>query len=921
MNALDKKSIDSFLRVAGGLSKSSDDNDATSVESNPVDSANDNSIIKQAVKEGENLRLILRANGHEFPANDNNTADENNPEYVVCLAHHAPSDQFILFSFSATTMPCRLIRCDRDGKVIKSGSALCWSEIDAAALVAAVNKCHEGNAAFFDRAACTASDAKGRGECLRLVHMNHGAKGSDEEMSDSEEEDEDSEEEDEKEYEAIRSVILTELLSNGPKGANFHHPDPSFLLPLSRSISKELKRWRYMCNHAPSRSEWPKLPSPSEWDAASVDNDDDELSGVEKVEFDNIVSKRNSQFRKSVKYCQDAMEKMTSLLCKIAERGDDSASTYELGKEGIVSLTTLEFMNQQHAESWPDYHDVFEEIDQTCYEASNEIKNYLMTWDSDSGGISEESDEEESAEEEDTYIKVATKLVNAWIKEDKALLKALSNAVTTIDQSLRSEQQSLQSAIDSIKAELDSISSLKKEAARTTRFNTLRFVKLWNNSCPVDAEEEPGVRLAPLMPQWTELSLEQHLSFGWWASEHEDSSVMNFVIDIAGLTAYLNRCITDVTDFSTSRSQKKFDSVWAKKLQPAINSTLESIKTFLELGDLRNASIVSACCLGVFCDGAIIGAVGHWYEHNDDYREHETSDNVTSKFQKLWRKYDPYVAAIALAYFDIESPKREAGSHWFFDALQSGLVYAPCDSSDIHWSDEDFRATEYEVWWDRLSHPACEIFFHHGWQHQIFLRLRNCNKKEELSLLGLTNYEAPIVIKARFNVVKKLGRTRDAISFARITRGDHECIHYLFDNGLVDEAMVQASASKNVEGLSQLSKDLVATNPCASVLCIQAHILGVIEGLDTQNSYREFPEEGIDHLISILQDGWLKPSDVGELPDQCVSSGAPSLRLLTTISLARPSSMLQNQQPRYKRFSNRNILSNVEYLHFLRPSL
>lgn len=64
-------------------------------------------------------------------------------------------------------------------------------------------------------------------------------------------------------------------------------------------------------------------------------------------------------------------------------------------------------------------------------------------------------------------------------------------------------------------------------------------------------------------------------------------------------------------------------------MQPAINSTLKSIKTFLELGDLRNASIVSACCLGVFCDGAIIGAVGHWYEHNDDYREHETSDNVT----------------------------------------------------------------------------------------------------------------------------------------------------------------------------------------------------------------------------------------------------------------------------------------------------
>ena len=166
MNALDKKSIDSFLRVAGGLSKSSSGtNAATKAGSNPDDSAKGASRIERAVKEGENLRLILRANGHEFPAN-NNTADENNPEYVVCLAHHAPSDQFILFAFNSTTMPCRLIRYDRDGQVIQNDAIknkLSWSEIDAATLVAAVNKCHEGNAAYFDRVTCAASDAKGRG--------------------------------------------------------------------------------------------------------------------------------------------------------------------------------------------------------------------------------------------------------------------------------------------------------------------------------------------------------------------------------------------------------------------------------------------------------------------------------------------------------------------------------------------------------------------------------------------------------------------------------------------------------------------------------------------------------------------------------------------------------------------------------------
>eukprot|EP00984_Skeletonema_dohrnii_P030907 scaffold22786_cov69-Skeletonema_dohrnii-CCMP3373.AAC.1 len=196
MNALDKKSIDSFLRVAGGLSNSSDDNDATLTESNPGDSSNDNSIVKQAIKEGENLRLILRASGQNFPAKDN-TANENNPECVVCLAHHSPSDQFILFSFSASTMPCRLIRYDRDGKVIPSDvikNKLCWSEIDAAALVAAVNKCHEGNAAYFGTASdLQRSDPDGlrredgedawlASEYLRLVPRVGCDEGEDEEV-------------------------------------------------------------------------------------------------------------------------------------------------------------------------------------------------------------------------------------------------------------------------------------------------------------------------------------------------------------------------------------------------------------------------------------------------------------------------------------------------------------------------------------------------------------------------------------------------------------------------------------------------------------------------------------------------------------------------------------------------------------------
>ena len=158
-----------------------------------------------------------------------------------------------------------------------------------------------------------------------------------------------------------------------------------------------------------------------------------------------------------------------------------------------------------------------------------------------------------------------------------------------------------------------------------------------------------------------------------------------------------------------------------------------------------------------------------------------------------------------------------------------------------------------------------------------------------MSLSGLSEYEAPFVIKERFNMMKELGRTREAIAFARILRGDHECIQYLFNSGLVDEAMVQASASKNVEGLYQLSKGLISTNPCASVLCMQAYmisIIGQLEGLDTWNKHDELHAKGIDKVVDILQEKWQRAYEVEELTDHKGSS-PPSLRLLATSSLAR----------------------------------
>jgi hypothetical protein len=81
------------------------------------------------------------------------------------------------------------------------------------------------------------------GECLRLVPNHCGAvKDADEEMpgSDDDNNDDDDSDVEKEEYEAIRKVILAELLGTGEGGSTLQlqHPDPNFLLPLSRSISR-----------------------------------------------------------------------------------------------------------------------------------------------------------------------------------------------------------------------------------------------------------------------------------------------------------------------------------------------------------------------------------------------------------------------------------------------------------------------------------------------------------------------------------------------------------------------------------------------------------------------------------------------------------------------------------------------------------
>eukprot|EP00985_Skeletonema_marinoi_P000880 scaffold360_cov77-Skeletonema_marinoi.AAC.5 len=209
----------------------------------------------------------------------------------------------------------------------------------------------------------------------------------------------------------------------------------------------------------------------------------------------------------------------------------------------------------------------------------------------------------------------------------------------------------------------------------------------------------------------------------------------------------------------------------------------------------------------------------------------------------------------------------------------------------INEEEDDVVKLRLKACWPRYSHPAASIFFHHGWQHPIFLSLADCTKEVNKDLLlSLRKLEAPIVIKERFNWSKEQGDNRMAIALARATMGDDECMHFLLTNGLANEAMVQASNYKNFKGLVRLSKDLVSTNPCASVLCIQAHILGTLEtlGSDRVRAPKATTPTPFDNLADILKKAWFTPAAVEGQVDLCgVPGKVPSLRLLTTISLAR----------------------------------
>ena len=196
-----------------------------------------------------------------------------------------------------------------------------------------------------------------------------------------------------------------------------------------------------------------------------------------------------------------------------------------------------------------------------------------------------------------------------------------------------------------------------------------------------ERDEERWLRDATL-PQWTKRNLESHLSFGWEMFGCKNSSVLSFVIDHIGLMTrlrdHMNNALKNVHGVTSPiERQQKFNSLWEEEVDPIVASTLNSIEDFLEASDLRNASIAILCCLAVFCDGEVLGPVfSIWYAPDCYDDSQRLAYFVIPKFQEVWRKYDAAAAATAL-----KLSQNQSGSHWFFNALKSGSVYAPNNAS------------------------------------------------------------------------------------------------------------------------------------------------------------------------------------------------------------------------------------------------
>ena len=124
MDELDKHSIGSLINMVASSKKSKRKSTpvattltATDTEHSKKANSSLNKIDK-AKKEAEYISLVLRLRGDSFPTQEVTDQSQPKPPFVVGLAHHGPSNVFLLFAFPSQTLRCRLARFDCNEKTI-----------------------------------------------------------------------------------------------------------------------------------------------------------------------------------------------------------------------------------------------------------------------------------------------------------------------------------------------------------------------------------------------------------------------------------------------------------------------------------------------------------------------------------------------------------------------------------------------------------------------------------------------------------------------------------------------------------------------------------------------------------------------------------------------------------------------------------
>eukprot|EP00956_Cyclotella_meneghiniana_P008880 scaffold12151_cov40-Cyclotella_meneghiniana.AAC.4 len=151
-------------------------------------------------------------------------------------------------------VPCRFIRFDREGNEIDKSTEndneqpFLWNDLDAAALVAAVESVQRADGKYFCKVEGDEVDAEkyvvdssplDMAECLRLVPCmsnKHGGKQNACESKDNSTMDVDDDNDCEEEVRAIRSLIVNNILHTSNDEEQFQHPNPDYILKGAKTL-------------------------------------------------------------------------------------------------------------------------------------------------------------------------------------------------------------------------------------------------------------------------------------------------------------------------------------------------------------------------------------------------------------------------------------------------------------------------------------------------------------------------------------------------------------------------------------------------------------------------------------------------------------------------------------------------------------